>query len=167
MRKFHILKPGTSGLLVFALFFIATVCNAQGPGYPPISAGVWSAQKANQWYAGKGWLRGCDFIPQYRGQPTGNVAGGQLGSRHDRPRAGLAESIGLNCMRVFLHHLAWEEDPAGFRQRMDQLSYHRRPPPYCHHLCLLRRLLERKLPCRSAAGTPNGDPQFRLDPRSR
>ncbi len=23
-------------------------------------------------------------------------------------------------MRVFLHHLAWEEDPAGFRQRMDQ-----------------------------------------------
>jgi hypothetical protein len=32
---------------------------------------------------------------------------------------GFAESIGLNCMRVFLHHLAWQEDPAGFQRRMD------------------------------------------------
>jgi hypothetical protein len=33
---------------------------------------------------------------------------------------GYAQSIGLNCMRVFLHHVAWQVDPAGFRQRMDK-----------------------------------------------
>ncbi len=33
---------------------------------------------------------------------------------------GWAESIGMNTMRVYLHHLAWEIDPAGFKNRMDQ-----------------------------------------------
>jgi endo-1,4-beta-mannosidase len=33
---------------------------------------------------------------------------------------GFAESIGLNCMRVFLHHLAWQEDPPGFKNRIKQ-----------------------------------------------
>jgi hypothetical protein len=33
---------------------------------------------------------------------------------------GFAQSIGLNCMRVFLHHLAWQLDPAGFKKRMNQ-----------------------------------------------
>jgi endo-1,4-beta-mannosidase len=33
---------------------------------------------------------------------------------------GWAESIGMNTMRVYLHHLAWEIDTAGFKNRMDQ-----------------------------------------------
>jgi hypothetical protein len=33
---------------------------------------------------------------------------------------GYAEGIGFNTMRVFLHHLAWEQDPQGFKQRMSQ-----------------------------------------------
>jgi hypothetical protein len=28
--------------------------------------------------------------------------------------------IGLNCMRVFLHHVAWQEGPAGFKERIRQ-----------------------------------------------
>ena len=32
---------------------------------------------------------------------------------------GFAESIGFNAMRVFLHHLAWQEDPEGFKKRMN------------------------------------------------
>jgi endo-1,4-beta-mannosidase len=31
---------------------------------------------------------------------------------------GWAESIGMNTMRVYLHHLAWQIDSAGFKQRM-------------------------------------------------
>ncbi len=30
-----------------------------------------------------------------------------------------AESIGLNTMRVFLHDLTWQQDPAGFKKRID------------------------------------------------
>jgi hypothetical protein len=32
---------------------------------------------------------------------------------------GWAEGIGMNTMRVFLHNLLWEQDPAGFKQRID------------------------------------------------
>jgi hypothetical protein len=32
---------------------------------------------------------------------------------------GWAQSIGMNTMRVFLHDLLWEQDPAGFKRRMD------------------------------------------------
>jgi hypothetical protein len=81
---------------------------------------VWSKEKAAAWYAGKGWLRGCDFIPstainqlEMWQEPTFDSA------TIDR-ELGYSESIGLNCMRVFLHHLAWQEDPAGFKHRVDR-----------------------------------------------
>jgi hypothetical protein len=32
---------------------------------------------------------------------------------------GYAQSIGLNCMRVFLHHLVWQKDAVGFKKRME------------------------------------------------
>lgn len=32
---------------------------------------------------------------------------------------GWAESLGMNTMRVFLHDLLWQQDPAGFRGRID------------------------------------------------
>ena len=33
---------------------------------------------------------------------------------------GWAADIGMNCMRVYLHHVAWEEDKEGFKNRMSQ-----------------------------------------------
>lgn len=33
---------------------------------------------------------------------------------------GWAESLGMNTMRVFLHDLLWQQDPAGFKQRLDR-----------------------------------------------
>jgi hypothetical protein len=33
---------------------------------------------------------------------------------------GYAQGIGMNVMRVFLHHLAWQQDPEGFKKRVDQ-----------------------------------------------
>lgn len=33
---------------------------------------------------------------------------------------GWAESLGMNTMRVFLHDLVWQEDPEGFKKRIDQ-----------------------------------------------
>jgi hypothetical protein len=33
---------------------------------------------------------------------------------------GWAEQLGFNSVRVFLHHLLWEQDPEGFKKRMDQ-----------------------------------------------
>ncbi|HKN59319.1 MAG TPA: hypothetical protein VJV97_10730, partial [Gemmatimonadaceae bacterium] len=33
---------------------------------------------------------------------------------------GWAESLGFNTMRVFLHNLLWQQDSAGFLNRIDQ-----------------------------------------------
>src|SRR6185437_3108358 len=81
---------------------------------------VWSKEKANSWYSTKGWLRGCDFIPstainqlEMWQAPTFDPA------TIDR-ELGYAQGIGLNCMRVFLHHVAWQEDPQGFKHRMGE-----------------------------------------------
>jgi hypothetical protein len=125
MRKFHTLKPGTSGLLISISFLpvllcAVTFCNARGPEYSIDQRGVWSAEKANRWYAGKGWLRGCDFIPSTAVNQLEMWQAASFDPTTIDRELGFAESIGLNCMRVFLHHLAWEEDPSGFRQRVDR-----------------------------------------------
>lgn len=79
---------------------------------------VWTAEKANEWYARQGWLRGCNFIP---GTAINQLEMWQAETFDpltiDR-ELGWAESIGLNCMRVYLHHLAWEVDKDGFKNRM-------------------------------------------------
>ena len=88
---------------------------------PPSSARpVWSREQANQWYASKGWLRGCDFIPSTAINQLDMWQAPTFDTATIDKELGWAESIGMNCMRVFLHHVAWQEDPAGFKERMRQ-----------------------------------------------
>lgn len=80
----------------------------------------WPADKANRWYDAHAWLVGANFIP--------STAVNQLEMWQkdtfdpvtiDR-ELGWAEGIGFNTVRVFLHHIAWQEDPKGLLDRMDQ-----------------------------------------------
>ena len=80
----------------------------------------WSAEKANAWYRTQPWLVGCNFSP--------STAINQLemwqADTFDLPtidrELGWAEQLGFTSVRVFLHHLLWQQDSAGFLQRMDQ-----------------------------------------------
>ncbi|WP_217447631.1 hypothetical protein [Maribellus comscasis] len=81
---------------------------------------IWSIEQANAWSEEVGWLRGCNFNP--------STAINQLEMWQaetfdlvtiDR-ELGWAEDIGMNCMRVYLHHIAWEVDKEGFKGRMKQ-----------------------------------------------
>jgi cellulase (glycosyl hydrolase family 5) len=81
---------------------------------------VWSTSRANQWYARQGWLRGCDFIPSTAINQLEMWQSESFDTTTISKELGFAQSIGLNCMRVFLHHLAWQQDPEGFKNRMDQ-----------------------------------------------
>jgi hypothetical protein len=83
-------------------------------------AALWSTEKADAWYKTKPWLRGCDFIPSTAINQLEMWQGGTFDSATINRELGYAESIGLNCMRVFLHHLAWQNDPSGFKQRVNQ-----------------------------------------------
>lgn len=80
----------------------------------------WSTEKINEWYAQQGWLRGANFQP--------STAINQLEMFQDETfdpetidrELGWAASIGMNMMRVYLHHAAWGADPEGFKKRVDQ-----------------------------------------------
>jgi hypothetical protein len=84
------------------------------------AAEKWPAEKANAWQKERGWLVGCNFGP--------STAINQLEmwqadtfdpATIDRELA-LAEGLGFNSVRVFLHDLLWEQDKDGFLKRMDQ-----------------------------------------------
>ncbi|CAN5562896.1 cellulase family glycosylhydrolase [soil metagenome] len=81
---------------------------------------IWSKEKASKWYSKQGWIAGCNFIPS---SAINQLEMWQKESFDpitiDR-ELGFAESIGLNTMRVFLHHLAWEIDPDGFKKRVNE-----------------------------------------------
>lgn len=80
----------------------------------------WDADKANELYKRQPWLVGCNFIP--------STAINQLEMWQsetfdlvtiERELAWTA-GIGMNTARVFLHNVAWEQDAAGFKSRIDQ-----------------------------------------------
>jgi hypothetical protein len=81
---------------------------------------AWTAEQANAWYAQQGWLRGCNFIPSTAINQLEMWQAETFDTATINRELGWAESIGMNAMRVYLHHLAWEKDTAGFKQRMDQ-----------------------------------------------
>ena len=81
---------------------------------------VWTKEQANEWYKDKDWLRGSDFIPSSAINQLEMWQAETFDTITINRELGYAESIGLNSMRVYLHHLAWEVDSVGFINRVDQ-----------------------------------------------
>ncbi|GAA4732450.1 cellulase family glycosylhydrolase [Flavisolibacter ginsenosidimutans] len=86
----------------------------------PELAHRWSAEKAEAWMKEAGWLVGCNYVP---GNAINQLEMWQKSSFSpaliDR-ELGWAASLGFNTVRVFLHHLLWEENAHGFLQRIDE-----------------------------------------------
>ncbi len=87
------------------------------------SSKVWSIEKARKWATGLPWLRGSDFIPSSAINQLEMWQEESFDTATINRELGWAEDIGMNCMRVYLHHLAWEIDKEGFKKRLgDYLS---------------------------------------------
>lgn len=82
------------------------------------SNGIWSVEKANEWYKKWGWLRGSDFIPSTAINQLEMWQAETFDTATINRELGYAESIGMNIMRVYLHHAAWEIDKDGFKKRV-------------------------------------------------
>lgn len=80
----------------------------------------WSTEKANAWYSDKGWLRGANFNPSTSINQLEFWQEDTFDPETIDRELGYAEGIGFNFMRVYLHHLAWEQDPEGFKNRMEK-----------------------------------------------
>lgn len=80
----------------------------------------WSEQKANGWYAQQPWLVGSNYIPKSAINELEMWQEATFDPDQIDRELGWAEAMGMNTMRVFLHDLLWQQDPAGFRKRIDR-----------------------------------------------
>src|SRR4051794_39133859 len=80
----------------------------------------WTEQQANTWYQQQPWLVGANFIPKDAINELEMWQADTFNPQEIDTELGWAESIGMNTMRVFLHDLLWQQDPEGFRKRLDQ-----------------------------------------------
>ena len=102
-------------ILIFIQVLLCAVVQAQNA-----KSIVWPAAKANAWYAQHKWINGSDFIPSSAINQLEMWQAATFDPKTIDQQLGWAESIGFNTMRVFLHSVAWKEDPAGFKNRVDQ-----------------------------------------------
>lgn len=80
----------------------------------------WTEEQASQWYAQQPWLVGANFVPSDSVNQLEMWQSGTYNPKEIDRELGWAQGIGMNTMRVFLHNLVWEEDPEGFKHRIDE-----------------------------------------------
>jgi uncharacterized protein (DUF2147 family) len=85
-----------------------------------LAAAAWSPAKSKGWYSRRPWPIGCNFIPssavneiEMWRAPTFDPA------TIDRELA-LAQGLGFNLVRVYLHYLPWAEDAGGLKRRIGE-----------------------------------------------
>ena len=83
------------------------------------TAARWTEQQAADWYAKQPWLVGSNYIPSYAINELEMWQADTFDPERIDEELGWAQSIGLNCMRVFLHDLLWQQDSAGFTKRIN------------------------------------------------
>jgi len=107
------------------IFFILAIIGAmiftscQNKSVEQKTAERWSLEKAQQWSTENGWLRGCNFNPSTAINQLETWQAESFDTTTINRELGWAENIGMNVMRVYLHHVAWQVDPEGFKGRMN------------------------------------------------
>jgi hypothetical protein len=79
----------------------------------------WSAEKANTWYAEQPWLVGANYVPSDAINQLEMFQAATWSPQLNDKELGMAQGIGMNTMRVFLQDQLWQQDPEGFKQRLD------------------------------------------------
>ncbi|MDR3693845.1 1,4-beta-xylanase [Mucilaginibacter sp.] len=105
-------------LLSLCLLFLIFSANINAQPAKKSASDVWPVEKANAWYAQHKWINGANFTP---GTAINQLEMWQADTFDPQTidrELGYAEGIGFNTMRVFLHSVAWKEDPKGFKERV-------------------------------------------------
>lgn len=87
---------------------------------PALAGPRWTEDRANQWLDKTGWLVGCNFSPSSAINQLEMWQADTFDPATIDRELGWAKSLGFNSVRVFLHHIAWEQDPQGFLTRMEE-----------------------------------------------
>lgn len=84
-----------------------------------LQAQRWSEEKANRWYENYNWQRGCNYIPSNAINQLEMWQEETFSPQLIDKELSWAKELGFNCMRVYLHHVAWEIDRKGFKNRVN------------------------------------------------
>lgn len=79
----------------------------------------WTQQRANEWFEKHGWIVGCNYIPHNAINQLEMWQADTFDPFLIDKELSWAAGLGFNTIRVFLHHLLWEQDPQGFLERID------------------------------------------------
>src|SRR5579875_1111143 len=120
--------PARAALLSFVVFTLSYLpAHSQEAG-----SGRWSEAKAQTWYEKQPWLVGANFIPSDAINELEMFQPATFNPALNDKELGMAESIGMNTVRVFLQDQWWLHDPRAARRRLDQFlaiaaKHHIRP----------------------------------------
>ncbi|MCW3073688.1 MAG: hypothetical protein JWP69_757 [Flaviaesturariibacter sp.] len=79
----------------------------------------WSNEKVAAWSAKHGWLVGCNYVPHNAINQLEMWQAESFDPFLIDKELSWAAGLGFNTIRVFLHHLLWEQDSKGFLERID------------------------------------------------
>lgn len=117
-------------ILTFTLFILFISCNSEKKeatnpeatlqDSTKLIAERWNEERAQEWGEKQPWLRGANFNPSTAINQLEFWQKETFDPETIDKELGWAEEIGFNCMRVYLHHVAWDVDKAGFKDRMKE-----------------------------------------------
>src|SRR5688500_18019164 len=81
---------------------------------------VWPAEKATAWYEKQPWHVGANFGPATAINELEMWQADTFDLAQIDKELKWAHDLGFTSMRVFLHHMLWEQDKEGFLKRLDQ-----------------------------------------------
>ena len=99
-------------LFLLIYLFVTTPLFAQRP--------IWTKEQANTWYAQQPWLLGANYVPVNAINQLEMWQADTFDPVTLEKEMAMAENLGFNTMRVFLHDQLWNQDQAGFTQRINQ-----------------------------------------------
>lgn len=80
---------------------------------------IWTVEKANAWYKNTPWLTGANFLPSTAINQLEMWQASTFDTTTIARELKWAAAIGMNTMRVFLHDLAYMQDPPGLKKRIE------------------------------------------------
>lgn len=94
--------------------------NECSQGAKPKVKNMWSIEQAQKWGKENPWFCGANFNPSSAINQLEMWQAESFDPTTIDRELGMAASIGMNFMRVYLHHVAWQTDKEGFKSRMKQ-----------------------------------------------
>ena len=104
----------------WTLSFVLAVVLVGGAARVRAADGPWPLGRAQAWGKETPWLVGCNFAPSNAINQLEMFQADTFDLATIDRELGWAEDLGFNSVRVFLHHLLWEQDREGFVKRLGQ-----------------------------------------------